>query len=85
MATFIESSARSWVIQTIGETCPTVEEHGTRCTYTIGQCAFNGNTYDKTTDLCCEPRGNWYECGSNETPCDRCETEDAAAADAPAF
>jgi hypothetical protein len=61
----------------VGERCPTVEEHGTTCTYTISQCSYNGSVYDKTNDICCTPGGNWYECGMNETPCDREAAQDA--------
>jgi hypothetical protein len=67
-------------IPRIGETCPTIEEHSTVCTYTIDQCSANGSIYDKTNDFCCMPRGTWYACGMNETPCDRAAAEDAAAA-----
>jgi hypothetical protein len=61
----------------IGERCPSVEEHGTRCSYVVNQCSYNGNVYDKTNDICCSPGGNWYECGTNETPCDREPPTDA--------
>jgi hypothetical protein len=53
-----------------GENCPFSEENQTRCTFTVGVCESEGQSYDLTVDYCCSRGTVWDTCGANTTPCD---------------